>query len=229
MISWIQARLKAIPVRCTPLIGMDLNDKLGSVDNTHDEIVGPFHPGKQLEAANLVRNLFKINHLSFINTFWSTGDTFYGPSGHKSRIDFTGAPLEFRALVKRCHIWYKAGKKLQIITDTRIRDHAPVIIEFKIDKTACQHPANKAQDTWDADALSRCLQDGQGRKEFLDDLQKRSEEEQEERDKAKEEPATDRHWSIIVKAIQETGSKHFSSIVKKDPIYEAQRKKLVEK
>ena len=86
-----------------------------------------------------------------------------------------------------------------------------------MDKTACQLPAKKASITWDADALSRCLQDGQGRKEFLEDLQNRFEEEQEERNKAKEEPATDRHWSIIVKAIQETGLKHFSNNKKKRP------------
>ena len=68
MNNWIQARLKAIPIRCTPLIGMDLNDKLGvqGKETIHDETVGPFHPGKQNETANAVRTLFFSNVLPLL-------------------------------------------------------------------------------------------------------------------------------------------------------------------
>ena len=71
-------------VRCLPLIGADINDGFGILDqgggvlqDSSDQHIGPCQRNRERYAGQKMHEFLRKHHLSAYNTFWEAGDTFF--------------------------------------------------------------------------------------------------------------------------------------------------------
>ena len=100
MLAWIREEVLKTPVRCTPLIAVDLSDGLGLLDRqlVSDDAVGDCDPSPEMYTGQAFHELLNDTQMMAINNFYKRGHTFVGPppadgsAPHRSRIDFVCAP-----------------------------------------------------------------------------------------------------------------------------------------
>eukprot|EP00959_Pyramimonas_sp_CCMP1952_P035807 749636-Pyramimonas_sp.AAC.1 len=61
-------------------------------ERIEDSTLGPFQAEHEDEVATVVRNAYADSHMSFLNSFFDLGHTYYGLKGARSRIDYFLGP-----------------------------------------------------------------------------------------------------------------------------------------
>ena len=108
--KWLDKVLSKLPARCIPIIGIDLNDRVGKhrvghkdFSNTCDQCstIGPFAQDREGITAHTFRHIAMKHGLAFANTYHKSHATVYGP-GYCSTIDFVLIPKTLLAEVSKC-------------------------------------------------------------------------------------------------------------------------------
>ena len=134
VLSWCQGQIQQVPCRCTPILCLDLNDKLGYIQEEgllqlgQGAHVGSCQPGVEGYSAMKFREVLEMEDMAAINTHYPSGDTYYGPSS-SSRIDFICMPVGMLHKVETCKVLHRRGKSLQMISSRDLRDHIPLLVE----------------------------------------------------------------------------------------------------
>ena len=170
--------LSRLPARCTPLLLLDANGKLGvrcdplaGLTGLPDSHVGPCQPDRENYNGSQLASMLRLHGLSAINTFFNAGHTFFHNSGtFSSRIDYICCPVELRAATSKCEVWYRAGDALQLINTNSPRDHRPVVACLPLGLHFTGQPASRRV-LWDHDALNRCVIYGERRHEFVSEVE----------------------------------------------------------
>ena len=137
MLLEIQLFLDALPARCIPVLGGDLNARFGFERDIRGcwrpsakPCIGDVARENENLAGSLLRPQLAKRNLSLINTSWDAGDTYFDPnSTHKSRIDYLVLPNEFITDPNRiscCKVFHKEGAQMQKIQSRFRADHRPL-------------------------------------------------------------------------------------------------------
>eukprot|EP00959_Pyramimonas_sp_CCMP1952_P393267 8240081-Pyramimonas_sp.AAC.1 len=115
MIAWTRSLVEGVGARCTPIIGVDLNDRLGhsSEDRCEGGLTSGYDPQTEEEdqavgilaaeeeglAARLWHQCLRDLHLMAVNAFHPAGGAYFAAGGYCSRIDFVQIPQGLRPYV----------------------------------------------------------------------------------------------------------------------------------
>ena len=174
----LSQKLSELPARCTPLLLLDANGKLGmradvpgGLVGRADAQVGLCQPDRENFNGTLLASMLRLHSLSAVNTFVDAGHTFFHNSGaFSSRIDYICCPVALRAAASKCEVWYRAGDALQLINTNSPRDHRPVVACLPLGLHYHGRPTSKRV-LWDHDALNRCVIHGDRRQEFITEVE----------------------------------------------------------
>lgn len=171
--SCLDETLSRIPAKTSIVIGIDMNSDVGySCENGRagdETVVGKESLGQQTEAGDAMVEVAHRHHLRFINAVLAPAhSTYYGGTGQSSKIDFMLVDEGLSKTVDACGVGMEHGRALQIINDTRPRDHMPIVMSFRyrlryFDGTNDE----RGGDRWDYDALADALQQGSAGKEVF--------------------------------------------------------------
>ena len=138
--SWLDMILCTCGRSTTPIIGIDLNDGMGihrqGREHIETRVVGQRahtvekHP---LGAGASMRELMEKHHMIAANAMEEVTPIYHGAApreGHKehsSMIDFVFVPNGLAPLLQKSTILRRAGRRLQLIPDSKPRDHIPIM------------------------------------------------------------------------------------------------------
>lgn len=113
MIKFLEQVLASVPARTMCVVGMDLNDGLGS--GGADDTVGDKDLAEEHYAGVAMRHLMAQFDLAAINTFYGGQPTFYGHIAERtweSRIDDILIPAGARTQTTWCTTLLREGTRL---------------------------------------------------------------------------------------------------------------------
>ena len=84
--AWIHHVLSQAPNRCVPILCLDANGRVGHGESSPS--IGPAEPATENYNGGKLGELLSAHHMAAVNTFFPTGDTYYGQFGTSSRIDY---------------------------------------------------------------------------------------------------------------------------------------------
>ena len=203
---------KLTPDRCLPLIGGDLNSRLGFDANggAWTDGVGSLHLGTVAKGTEDLKNRLSSSGMAALNT----GDcakhvpaTFYHSSGKGSVTDYLLAPVSCWPSC-RCWIPWVAARKLQLIPASAPRDHLPICFSIPYRLGGLWFD-NDETFNWDFDKLNDALQRGCGRFELSSDIQKAFCLKTDALRTAANQQVCDDHWATWVGILRDVGKQHF--------------------
>lgn len=150
LLDWVREVMRSLPLRALPVILTDLNSKLGLDDEgapADPRLVAPHDAGAPVWQGHRFMELLESEGMYVANAERPLGPTYYGadPSA-KSRIDYVCLPQPARAIVRGVRLLHAAARDLQLIPDSRHRDHIPVEASLTIDLAASF--AAQRRDRW---------------------------------------------------------------------------------
>ena len=213
MLKWFEAILLSLPVRTIPIIGTDLNDKVGlsSIDGAltpHSSLsLGKFALGIENECGKLFRECCERNQIALMNSFFDCGPTFYSAQRTTSNIDWIGVPVGAKNLVRRVFIPAGAAKRLQLPNTKCLIDHVPIFFEFKMVSPG----PGSTRNGLDMDKMMQgWLGDAKVRDAFTRDVESEFSERWQEFDEvAHSSQYPDNTWDFIVDVVSKNTEKHF--------------------
>eukprot|EP00929_Paragymnodinium_shiwhaense_P064999 TRINITY_DN32632_c0_g1_i1.p1 TRINITY_DN32632_c0_g1~~TRINITY_DN32632_c0_g1_i1.p1 ORF type:complete len:435 (-),score=25.74 TRINITY_DN32632_c0_g1_i1:238-1542(-) len=173
--GWIDQLLKDCPRRCTPVVGLDANGRVGleslpgnksDVVYTNSQTIGTTDAEVENFNGQLLKQTMTRHFMSVANTFHAAGPTYHGIAS-SSRIDYVCIPTGLRVHIQRCEVWNRSGDRLQYFQKNARRDHRPVVLDFQYTQNFVE-PVQTAK--LDMVKLYRALQDGRGRNEFVREI-----------------------------------------------------------
>ena len=210
---WLRDVLLEVPARATVILGMDLNDGFNAPQTDEEAgVLGQYIQGFQGYAATKLLEVCAAMGLANINSYFKLGPTFYGPTGATSHIDHIFVPQSEREEIVACEVWMRSGRRIQLRPDSKCRDHLPVVIKYKYQLRVAQRQKTRQ---WDQDAMCRCIQTGEGRREFLEALEDKVRTEQKEITCLEEQTTPDEHWETFRNKVCEIAQKHFGRKVER--------------
>ena len=108
--------------------------------------------------------------LCFADSYFPLSPSYYGYSS-QSWIDHVIMPKGVIQNVSSCSMMVRAARRLQVISDNKMRDHVPIRIVIKYDLRAQFRKAGNAAH-WDHDKIAEMYQTADGRELFLADINK---------------------------------------------------------
>ena len=209
----IEKWLLDAPLRSTPVVGTDLNDGLGimqeqvGLDNIEDKI-GPHLPSQEGLSGSLFRKILCNCDLSAVNTFWKEcKETYIGPRGSSSRIDFIAIPTDMMQHVTNCKTLINLARKIAPFNSIRVIDHVPLYLEFRAPSGCGIVHGNIIR--FDRDAIMDALLNGKKRWEFCKEVYEKVNMIDGWKQKI-ESGAPDRAWKDITDCVIEVSSKMFA-------------------
>ena len=214
--AWVEEVLLTLPARTQVIMMLDANSDLGV--SASGERVGPEHVAadkmaRQNANGDLLSSILETHALSATSTHWTKAPTFHGNRGSRSTIDHIITCQPTRHATTKCSVWYRAGRRLQVIKDELPRDHLPVVIEINLKRCRSSPPPSGVLGPsvpWDMDKLGEAVQEGGCRSLFLTDLATELVKKEELLSRAEEEDTVDNHWDVICSTIKESAAKFFT-------------------
>ena len=212
--EWVASTCRAAPSRCTPLAGGDWNTGFGinSDDFRWCSGIGPNNLGKVSEAGVALQEWVETGEICVLNTFYPEGGPTYFGTKSSSTIDAWLGPSDMVGSVLVCRVPWVLARRLQLIPASDFRDHVPLVLEwnyiFRFDFVMGAALASQ-RICWDFERLAACLQYGDGRLPFLQDLEKQFQQVAPELAGKKEENTAEGHWKSWMSSLLAVGSKHF--------------------
>ena len=144
--------------------------------------------------------------------------TYYPAEGRPTRIDYICAPLGLMGCVDLCRTLPREGRSLQLIPDSRPRDHRPLLLRLVIDQKF--KPRFEDPIRWDRDRIMDAWKKGRGRIAFLQEVERRCSEGEEEWTRLSSEGIPDTSWESLLHDVREVAKEHFVATEKdKDEMY----------
>lgn len=209
VMEWIEQQVAATLHRVTPVVGLDLNSDLGLDQQglpRPDEHVGDFFLGRQNYAGEQCRRWMEREHMKAVDTFGPSGWTYQGSRGHRSRIDFIVVPMGLPVL--GCTTWDEQSAPVR--TSPHFADHIPVTMVADMPSPATQRTSAMA--TWDREALSRCLQNGDRRPEFVAQVDKELERFEGTIHILTSTPYADEAYHLFTRLVRRIAAGHFGRV-----------------
>ncbi len=125
MAGWLERTVSALPSRTSPVIAGDLNETFG-LNNCGFGVGGRdihFQSGTEREGARPWRKLAGLHGMELTTMKWNTGHTHFGDRS-ASKIDHFLLPKTLGGQVQQNCTLMKVMRALQIIPDSKPRDHA---------------------------------------------------------------------------------------------------------
>lgn len=210
LVGWLQEMLESTPARSMPILAMDLNSGL-QYDEAGAELEvngqGDYATGVANYAGEQMAQVMRTHHLIAYNTMVECGHTYFGPRGEGKTLDYIMGPAATRHTMRRCTTLARSARRLQIIPDTKPRDHLPLQVEMDYALGASRTRCTPR--SWDYDAIAKSLQTGDMTKhKFYDTV----EAEMSKVDWADLEAKTlvDEHWRRLVACITTAAQEHYA-------------------
>ena len=158
-------------------MGLDANTQLGLDSNFNqweDECIGDYNLGKPTPIGQTWERWFRSTGATSAGTFFKTTSASYFPIEDDRTPTYIDHLIIPQKLAEH-HATKSAtakmtGRLLQIIPDSRPRDHIPQILSFPY-TFPCSKESQQQTFRWDYDALGKCLQKGINKDEFTTDLE----------------------------------------------------------
>ena len=82
LLGWADNTIKSVPSRCMPIVAMGSNLKVGKRDGERLEskVCGDFFIGENCTAGDAMYELALVHRLAFVNTYYNTGASYFGPT-----------------------------------------------------------------------------------------------------------------------------------------------------
>ncbi len=217
--TWAQKVLHAMPNRCSPIVGLDGNGRVGLLRQAGEPgpvpLVSNSFGGQQPELQNLngteLQAMCEHEFLTMANTHFESTPTYYGVHG-TSRIDYILIPLGMMSRVSRCSVNFNLGKRLQHIASQQPRDHYP--LQLVVNMSLQYHPkVNSIQ--WDRDMIIRGVKHGTNKDRFVGDMCNWCVEHRNEWLQCITQPNPDAASTLLNQTMIEIGQKYFAP--KKQP------------
>ncbi len=203
--------MKEVPARSTPMWGMDLNSDLGIqniggnlIFDDESSIVGRAGTaGVERYAGKCFREVCAAHFMVAANTYYKVGKTYFGAKS-ASRIDFIALPEALLVEADFMTLLWSVVRALQLIKTREVRDHVPLM--WKGGYNICwSQQLLKPQERWDFDKRAAGLQCGLYRKEIVERVEHRLEQERE-----RVPTIIDDKWELWVRVVREEGLRLFS-------------------
>ena len=135
---YLAAFLDRLPHRCLPILLLDANGHRGF--HRHEGYLAHINSAAvgQAEAAlenfngGEFRQLLELHHLGAVNTFHECGPTYFGTTGHGTRVDYVCLPQSRLHEVTRCYVQKARAYRLQWHACMGLRDHVPLTVVLSI-------------------------------------------------------------------------------------------------
>jgi len=202
LLMWAKGEYLRIPQRYTPVICMDLNSGLRARPDS--EAVGPFGADGENKCGQAVHEWLDLVGLVAINTFYDCGNTFEGSAG-SSQIDYMCVPSSALPLVEWTKTWRRSAQEGRSMP--AVLDHIPVVMKMRMVPPIVLTPMNAR---WDRAKLSQATLTGDGREEFLKDIQYELETHREAFEIYESRDVTTGHSALLMEMIKRAGLRHFS-------------------
>ena len=116
----------------------------------------------------LLEAMCRRQNMTLINTYWNIGPSFYGYNKkhgeYTSRVDYIAISMSARMRVKRMGMNLQAGRDLQVIPDTRRRDHIPMYmvidLSFNFQRSFKKEDRGTMDLRFSQDAMAECATRG---------------------------------------------------------------------
>lgn len=210
--EWARSVIQSAPQRCIPLVGLDLNSALEpELRGRFPRCVGPCAGGGRVNEQGVAFcEMMRSESMTAVNTHFSAGATYFGVREFsRTRIDFLVAPSSLLVKVSAVRVLDGAGRSLQMISSRHRRDHYPMVALVDVPAPGSRPPAPGGGPRLDRDAISACLQWGQGRAAFLEQVESSLGDLAGAIAAAADEPAPDRHWRLLSETVARAAVDHF--------------------
>ena len=220
--KWMQETIVETPVRCLPLLGADLNTRVGmQADGTQwQKGVGEWHLGKANEGASSWMRWLEHHDYTFASTTWAArrvAGTYFHHTGSTSLTDYLLMPSPFLAKIK-CYIPWRQARVLQLIPSARPRDHVPVTFLLDLPWGGVWNRTPTDAVRWDYDRMAEALQfSSSDRMLFLKRLEAEFTAETARLRQADVGPFCDVHWQIWIDVLQKVATMFFAARPFKQP------------
>mmetsp|Transcript_90434 Transcript_90434/g.163089 ORF Transcript_90434/g.163089 Transcript_90434/m.163089 type:complete len:291 (-) Transcript_90434:1400-2272(-) len=118
LLQWLSNTLATLPRRTTPILLLDRNGHFGLEKRDgawqimeEGDAVGPFNPSPENQNGKRIRELCNYLDLALANTHQHSGagDTWFGPAGRSTRVDFIAVPKTLMPSIRSCLVYYRSG------------------------------------------------------------------------------------------------------------------------
>jgi len=214
IMNWVFKSANSSPCRSTPICGGDLNSSVGTyADGRPWEFGGWSFGGGNVTAAGLCASGWLDDEraeLCAANSFFAEASpTSVGEHGVATSIDHLFLPKGLLPAVQKLYVDWALGRKLSLIPAREPRDHLLVIMLLQYLLASPLSP--KASERFCQEKLAACLQKGEGRLEFLLDLECEFQKLEPEFRKLDSDRAPDDHWKLWVDTVRAVALRHFSA------------------
>ena len=179
LFSWLDRLLSDAPVRTVPVLLLDANGRTGlhragpgpwQVLPGNDAAVGAW--GAEVENYNgsKLHEFMLQHHLAATNTHdrHGCGKTFHG-AHHASRIDYVLVPAGLLPHVCKVRVWYRSAFRLQLVDSPALRDHCPVVADFRYE---IHFDHKVSEQRWDFSKLAAAIQGSDCKTQFLQEAER---------------------------------------------------------
>ena len=135
--AWVHNVIQHAKQRSLIVLGADLNDAFGYqmvegiASATVSSALGAHPYAVEGYAAAKLRELLEMEHMMVADTVHKVDPTYYGSTSSTSNIDHTCLPQGALPILKKCYTCPSLARKLQVIPDSVLRDHVPVVVELE--------------------------------------------------------------------------------------------------
>ena len=218
LLTWVAKQLREAPHRCTPIIGLDLNDEMGLTRDAHglhettSGSVGTPFRRPEAYVGTKFRELLELEQLAAVNTFGRPGakGTYFSEGGSSSRIDFLVIPQSLLGSVRTCRVLEKEAKRLQLIRDSKPRDHRPILMQVEVVLDFSPILGDKLV-RWSQDALMAAWHRGEGRDAFLQEVEEKCAEKEDRWRDTSARSTPDVGWEELIDDIRDIARKYFET------------------
>ena len=213
--KWLRAQYEATPLRSLPILGMDANTQFG-IDNTGikwEAELGDFNLGKPTTLGQTWEPWLQKVSATSAGTYHSKVQPSYYPIDDEQKptyVDHLIVPKIFaeNPNTKVATAW-SAARRLQLIPDTRPRDHVPQVLSFYYHFPFSKKSTQERR-KWDLNALGQCLQKSKNKIPFLHDLEQEFAAIKPQITSAFNDRHCENSWELWITTLQKVGQKHFS-------------------
>ena len=179
--AFVGSIISQLPHRCVPVLFTDCNGKNGYTRDadgcllpTESNAIGGCTPEVENSNGKAFRELLEHQFMCSVNSFQGPGHTYFGNvAGVQSRIDHVCLPQSLLPHVVASSVLYSVGARLQRVRGPGRRDHMPVHMVFRHRSCFESNTQHQSRKRWDRSQLVNGVLRGDGRFEFVSQVEQR--------------------------------------------------------